>query len=87
MFQEHIQNYVKLSKHLLDFFISAAGGNMLELNVQTIDAGPTVGPRGDYQESPVHTVNQQVPAPQVCISELWFLCTGRVKCNVNEPSA
>ncbi|XP_023719447.1 uncharacterized protein LOC111870980 isoform X2 [Cryptotermes secundus] len=41
-----------------------AGGNILELNVQTTDAGPTVGPRGDYQESPVHTVEQQVSAPQ-----------------------
>lgn len=60
---------------------------MLELNVQTTDAGPTVGPHGDYQESPVHTVDQQVSAPQVSISELWFLCTGRVKFNANEPSA
>jgi hypothetical protein len=65
---------------------------MLELNVRAIDAGLTVGPHVDHQESPGDIVDQQVSdhrvsAPQASISELWFLCTGRLKCKANELSA
>jgi hypothetical protein len=48
-----------------------------------------VGAQGDYQESPVDIIHQQVSdhsisAPQVSISELRFLHRGTLKCNGSE---
>jgi hypothetical protein len=65
---------------------------MVELNIQTTDAGLTVGPHRDYQESPADIVHQQVSdyrvsASQVSISELQFLCIDRLTCNANKLSA
>jgi hypothetical protein len=59
MFQEHIQNYVKLSMYFY-ISISAAGMDILEPTVQTVSVGKQVGRNGHHQEVPVGTVNQQV---------------------------
>jgi hypothetical protein len=56
------------------------------------NTGLMVGTQGDYQESPVDITDQQVSdhsisAPQASISELQFICRGRLKCNGSEFSA
>ena len=75
IFQEHIQNYVKLSTHF-KFFISEASVDILKPTVQTVNSGKEVGHNGHYQKAPVGTVNLPVSDHTVLTPQVGIIFTG-----------